>query len=292
MRFMMMTAFCLILATGTGIADEDFFNAFYALYNDGQYEKALDLANKAIAKEGENYDLLTVKYNALSALERYSDALKIALKKDELCEQQSSWNCLDIADCYLYLENGDQALDWMEKAVDRGFIDYLDLRAGKYDLIRDDTRFAELERAIKDKIGIGQPANDFTVTLLNGKPFTLSEQTGKVVLVDFWSTQCGPCREEAPNLKNIYLKFARKGLVIIGISLDYSREELDSFIRENRLRWKISFSGQGWADETVKLYGVNSIPSMWLVDRNGILRHFGLRGEELKEVIADMLNHE
>jgi hypothetical protein len=64
---------------------------------------------------------------------------------------------------------------------------------------------------------------------------------------------------------------------------------LKKFIDKEKVPWKIAFSGNGWQDETAKLYGVNSVPSYWLIDRTGVLRHFNLRKEELKEAIAALL---
>jgi peroxiredoxin len=289
MKSMRVTAICLILAAGIGFAQEDALKKAYELYDKGKYEEALGLVDKAIVKDGETNDLLQAKYDLLSAMKKYSDAIEIALKKEEKAEKKKPWNCLEIVECSLYLKKSEQALDWLAKAVDRGYIDYQDLRTEKYDLVRNDNRFKELDKRIQETVGIDKPARDFTLPLLDGKTFTLSGQKGKVVLVDFWATWCGSCREEMPNVKSIHAEFAGKGLEIIGVSLDKDLEKLKSYIKENDIGWSITFSGQSWADPTVKLYGVNSIPSMWLVDRDGILRHFGLQGEPLKKAIAEML---
>lgn len=128
--------------------------------------------------------------------------------------------------------------------------------------------------------------------LLNGDDFTLFKQKGKVVLLDFWATWCDSCREEMPELIKIYGEFKTKGFEIIGISLDSSEVKLKEYIKQNNLEWKMSCSGQIWNDPTVVRYGVNSIPSLWLIDKKGFLRSFDLKGEELRKAIIELLTEQ
>ena len=90
-------------------------------------------------------------------------------------------------------------------------------------------------------------------------------------------------------MKDVYAKFKDKGFEIIGISLDREKEPLDNYIQEEELGWKFAYSGQYWSDPTAKAWGVNSIPSMWLVDRKGKLRHFGVREEALVEAVEKLI---
>ena len=91
-----------------------------------------------------------------------------------------------------------------------------------------------------------------------------------------------------PNLKKIYTRY-HDGLEIIGISLDNSHEKLAAYIREESLPWKFSCSGKAWQDPDARNYGVNSIPSIWVIDRKGILRAFDVRGEELENLVAGLI---
>ena len=117
---------------------------------------------------------------------------------------------------------------------------------------------------------VGKPI-DLRFTALDGRDVDLAKLKGKVVLVDFWATDCGPCVGEMPNIKSAYDQFHTDGFEIIGISLDEKESALRKFIREKELPWPQYFDGQGWNKRFGLQYGIFSIPTMWLVDRRGNL---------------------
>jgi len=112
---------------------------------------------------------------------------------------------------------------------------------------------------------------------LDGREVDLAKLTGKVVLVEFWSTTCGPCVAEIPMLKRIYEKLHPRGFEMVGISLDDKEAALRRFIREKDLPWPQHFDGKGWENKFALQYGIFGIPTTWLVDKRGNLRDTNAR---------------
>lgn len=125
---------------------------------------------------------------------------------------------------------------------------------------------------------------EITGTLLNGKPFDQKSLVGKVVLIDFWATWCGPCVAEIPNVLQQYEKYHDKGFEVIGISLDQDREALEKFVTEQKVPWPILFEkpeGDGWQHPLSTFYGISGIPTVILIGRDGNVITLNARGEKL-----------
>lgn len=138
------------------------------------------------------------------------------------------------------------------------------------------------------KTAIGAVAPDFTMNDADGKPIQLSSLKGKIVLVDFWASWCGPCRQENPNVVKIYQQYHSKGFEILGVSLDKTKEDWLKAIKDDNLTWLHVSDLQYWQNAAARLYGVNAIPQSFLLDKDGKIIGKGLRGEELAKKLSEL----
>ena len=136
----------------------------------------------------------------------------------------------------------------------------------------------------------GQPALPFTAKDMEGNEISLSDYRGKVVLINFWATWCVGCRQEIPHLRDVYAKYKEKGFVIIGISQDRGREGLEHVIQQAKLEWPQIPDAIGANFELSLLYGVQALPTTFLLDRNGTVRYTNLRGSELETATKKLLD--
>jgi thiol-disulfide isomerase/thioredoxin len=131
---------------------------------------------------------------------------------------------------------------------------------------------------------------------LDGERIDLKQYRGKVVLVDFWATWCGPCVGELPDLLKLYQKHHAAGFEVIGVSLDKSRERLKNFVKARQIPWpQIFFDEEGkreWDNPLVREYGIRGIPATFLFNREGKLMGEGFRGQSLARAVEVLLNPE
>ena len=282
----------LFLAAGLFPSEDNFLLQYKRADKAGDHAKALEILDKMFKELTPSEGLYKLKSRTLVKMQRYPEALEAAVKRTELAVRKSPWHCIDIIDIAIKMNDIDTAFQWLDKAIERGFLSYTALDEEQYKPLHKDKRYAAAIQRIKDNIGIGKPAQDFTVTLMDGTSFTLSKQKGKVILIDFWATWCHPCRKGLPHLKEFYAEYKTKGFEIIGISLDSRAQDLTNFLKTSPLPWKLLFTNNGWFDPTARQYNVNLIPSYWLIDRTGTLRHFGLPLRDkttLKKAIEELL---
>ena len=175
-----------------------------------------------------------------------------------------------------------------------GQMEYEQLKE-RYNLLGEKAKASAQGKAIAAQIAklestaIGQIAPNFTITTPEGESISLYDIKGKVKLIDFWASWCGPCRGENPHVVEIYKEYHPKGLEIFGVSLDNNKEAWVKAIADDGLVWKHGSDLTGWQSAPAQLYSVSGIPHTVLLDENNKIIAKNLRGDELKQKIAELL---
>ncbi len=162
-----------------------------------------------------------------------------------------------------------------------------DSTAMKTQAIQDMTaRIAAIEN-----VAVGKPFIDLRMPGPDGKEIALSDHAGKgkYVLIDFWASWCGPCRQEMPNVVKAYDKYKKKGFEIVGVSLDREHDAWVKGIADLKMTWPQMSDVKFWNSEAVKAYALNGIPHTILLDKDGIIIAKDLRGEDLDKKLAELL---
>ncbi len=141
--------------------------------------------------------------------------------------------------------------------------------------------------------GLGQPFALSFEEARSGETISMEDLRDKVVVVDFWATWCGPCVAEMPHMKELYAEYRDRGVEFIGVSLDQPVErggldKLTAYVEENGIDWPQYYQGDYWDSEFSKSWGINSIPSVFVVDKGGDLYSVEARGK-LDEMIPELL---
>jgi len=134
----------------------------------------------------------------------------------------------------------------------------------------------------------GKPPPPLKLKSWIGEPVDVPGSKGKVVVIDFWATWCGPCVAELPHLKELYTRFKDSGLEIIGINLDEKAQTMIDFCAKKELDWPQYCEGKGWKSEFSQSWGINGIPTVFVVDKQGLLHSTEARGQ-LDAMVAQLL---
>ena len=169
-----------------------------------------------------------------------------------------------------------------------------ELYEGLDDDVKQSTIAKSLEQKLKSEsaVAIGSKAPNFTAPTPEGEDLSLEDIRGEVTLIDFWAAWCKPCRVENPNIVKIYEKYHDKGLEIIGVSLDRpnQRDKWLKAIEDDKLPWHQVSNLEFWNEPVAQLYGIRAIPAAFILDKDGVIVARDLRGQDLENKIAELLN--
>ena len=144
---------------------------------------------------------------------------------------------------------------------------------------------SEVKVAWDQTAWVGKKLPDFSAVAFDGTPVSFSDYRGKMVLLNFCAKWCGFCAPEMPHIKEAYEQYHKDGFDVIGVSLDENEAELREFIEEHNIPWLQIFDGKGWESELARYFGINSVPSQWLIDRDGKIISVSTRSEQLGQLI-------
>lgn len=135
----------------------------------------------------------------------------------------------------------------------------------------------------------GQPATEIKLPAAGGDTLCLSALKGKVVLLDFWASWCGPCRVANKGLVKLYAKYKPKGFEIFSVSLDERNEDWLKAVKKDKITWLQVIDHGGWETPTARNWGISALPTTYLIDRDGRLLAMELEGKELEKALKALL---
>ncbi|MEI8046722.1 MAG: TlpA disulfide reductase family protein [Bacteroidota bacterium] len=256
----------------TGSVTQDLYTTY--LKKDAASEKKMEELYSKYMKARETKDTVTMK-TLNDAMDAEQNALPVFIK------EFATKNGKSVVAPYLVLSNAWAfSLDEI-KTVNKA----MDPSIANSDYVK---KLIERE-AILNSVQAGQPAPEFTMNDTTGKPVSLGSFKGRVVLVDFWASWCGPCRAENPNVLAAYKKYSNKGFTVLGVSLDDNKAKWLAAIAKDGLTWTHVSDLVRWENAAAKQYGVRSIPANFLISKEGKIIASSLRGEDLMKKLEEVL---
>jgi len=260
-------------ANVTGSKTQDEYNGFV---------KSLDSVNEKVMTVYNEYQLAeqsgdTAKSAQLVKQIEAGQAEMTQLQKDFVKNNPASFTTPQILSGLTYEMEGTEI---------ESYINAMDTAVANTEIIKDlKVRVEKMK-----KVAIGQKAPDFTLNDPEGNPVSLYSKVGaKLLLVDFWAAWCGPCRQENPNVVNVYKEFNKKGFDVFGVSLDRTKDAWVKAIADDKLTWTHVSDLQYWNSEAAGIYAVSAIPANFLLDENGVIIGRNLREEALYNKVKEIL---
>ena len=229
-------------------------------------------------------EILTSIGNAYGRNERWEDYTALLIQLENKLTHPKSRSALffELAEHYHREEQAGKATGYLEKVVA--------LDAHSFDIQRAKRMLYEIS-----SLNAGNVAPDFNAVTIEGLPITLSDHRGKIVLLEFWSTTCGPCLPEIPHLKTLHEELPNSDFKIIGITHDKDLTRLKQFLQEKDMTWSQIREPSEWENENIKmgevstLYNVFRIPRSFLIDRDGMITAIDFRGAELEKAARKLV---
>lgn len=246
------------------------------------YNEGIDKLNKEAAphiEKGKNYETMAEKDKA-ELRKLYND---LFAKRMKLAKDYIDNNLHKLSGAYLFSQ----------------YCSFMGLNDQDATLTKADSTFKSVpgidqiskQVEVMKKVAPGQKFTDFTAVTPEGKSMMLSDYAGKgkYVLVDFWASWCPPCRVAMPQIAELYKQYGKKGLEIVGVSLDDDSTKWKAAIKEMKMTWPQISDLKGWQSEAAMIYGVSTIPQTVLINPEGIIVASGLHDAELDAKIKELL---